>query len=174
MGEGTDNPLVIGTVSTQCWRPMPDRNPSPRDSDAASIWAAEAVRRAKKYPLQSCAVEGGNRNRRGRGKKQRPAAAFADFLSARPVTTKSGKFGYLRIWSFDVDDDQAFIDAASLLVQDLPDRGLIIDIRNNPGGLIWAAERLLQIFTANMVQAHQICVAHNQHYRRNGESRVQS
>ena len=27
------------------------------------------------------------------------------------MTTSKGKFGYLRIWSFDVDDDNAFIEA---------------------------------------------------------------
>jgi hypothetical protein len=113
---------------------------------------AEAVRRAKKYRFNRALWKAETEPALGRGKNQGLAAAFADFLSARPVTTKCGKFGYLRIWSFDVDDDQAFIDAASLLVRDLPDRGLIIDIRNNPGGLIWAAERLLQIFTPNMVQ----------------------
>ena len=29
----------------------------------------------------------------------------------------------------------------------LPQRGLIIDLRANPGGLMWAAERMLQLFT---------------------------
>jgi hypothetical protein len=110
---------------------------------------AEAVRRAKKYRFNHALWKA----ERGRGgKKAKSAKAFADFLSARSVTTKSGKFGYLRIWSFDVDDDEAFIDAASSMLGKLPDRGLIIDIRNNPGGLIWAAERLLQIFTPNVVQ----------------------
>ena len=33
----------------------------------------------------------------------------------------------------------------------LPDRGLILDLRDNPGGFIWAAERLLQLFTPNLV-----------------------
>ena len=58
-------------------------------------------------------------------------AAFADFLSARTVTTKKGKFGYLRIWSFDVDDDDAFIEAATTLIGRLPERGLIIDLRRD-------------------------------------------
>ena len=114
--------------------------------------AAEAVRRAKKYRFNRELWQAEAATVRRGGKKQMPAADFTDFLSARTVTTKSGKFGYLRIWSFDVDDDQAVIDAATLLVRRLPDRGLIIDIRNNPGGLIWAAERLLQIFTPNAVQ----------------------
>lgn len=109
---------------------------------------AEAVRRAKKYRFNHALWQAERRA----GKKKEPAARFADFLSARNVQTAHGKFGYLRIWSFDVEDDQAFVDAASELVQGLSDRGLIIDIRSNPGGLIWAAERLLQIFTPDTVQ----------------------
>src|SRR5207245_2665350 len=42
-------------------------------------------------------------------------------------------------------------EAATALLRRLPDRGLIIDLRGNPGGFIWAAERLLQLFTPNRV-----------------------
>ena len=41
--------------------------------------------------------------------------------------------------------------AAIELIRKLPDRGLIIDLRDNPGGLIWAAERMLQLFTPNAI-----------------------
>ncbi len=76
---------------------------------------------------------------------------YKDFLTARKVDTSSGRFGYLRIWSFDVNDDQEFIEAAIKLLAGLPNRGLIIDLRDNPGGLIWAAERMLQLFTPNQI-----------------------
>lgn len=106
--------------------------------------AAEAVRRAKKLMFNPELWKA----------ERKPARASAgtgyeDFLTARPVA--GGKFGYLRIWSFDVDDDQGFLDAAIQLLNALPDRGLIIDLRDNPGGLIWAAERMLQLFTPNSV-----------------------
>ena len=68
------------------------------------------------------------------------------------MTTRKGKFGYLRIWSFDVNDDQQFLAAVLELLGTLPDRGLILDLRDNPGGFIWAAERLLQLFTSHWVQ----------------------
>ena len=82
-----------------------------------------------------------------RGAKTNVVSAFADFLTARTVRTASGRFGYLRIWSFDVDDDDAFLEAAIVMLRRLPDRGLILDLRDNPGGFIWAAERMLQLFT---------------------------
>jgi C-terminal processing protease CtpA/Prc len=34
----------------------------------------------------------------------------------------------------------------------LPQTGLIVDLRSNPGGLIWAAERALQLFTDATIQ----------------------
>jgi len=103
--------------------------------------AAEAVRRARKYRFNRALwrAERGN------------AADLGDFLTARTVHTRNGSFGYLRIWSFDVDDDQLFLDAAIKLLRRLPDRGLIIDLRSNPGGFILAAERMLQLFTPNPV-----------------------
>jgi len=105
--------------------------------------ASEAVRRAKKLRF----------NRALWKAEQARASAndFSDFLTARTVSTRNGKFGYLRIWSFDVDDDEAFIEAGIALLRRLPDRGLIVDLRTNPGGFIWAAERLLQLFTPNTV-----------------------
>jgi hypothetical protein len=113
--------------------------------------AAEAVRRAKKYRFNRALWRA--ERKPGPGKRAWAGAvpAFADFLSARPVKTDKGTFGYLRVWSFDVDDDQAFVEAAIKLLRGLPDRGLILDLRSNPGGLIWAAERLVQLFTPDHV-----------------------
>jgi peptidase S41-like protein len=113
--------------------------------------AAEAVRRAKKYRFNHELWKKEDKAGPGTRAKAGAAVEFADFLTARTVTTRHGKFGYLRIWSFDVDDDQTFLDAAVTLMRRLPDRGLIIDLRDNPGGLIWAAERMLQLFTPHEI-----------------------
>jgi C-terminal processing protease CtpA/Prc len=77
---------------------------------------------------------------------------FQDAVSARSVPTSHGEFGYLRLWSFDVADDTAYIDEVVEMLRLLPGDGLIIDLRGNPGGLIWAAERLLQLFTPGHVE----------------------
>ncbi len=66
---------------------------------------------------------------------------------ARPVTTPSGRFGHLRIFTFNVDDDVQFVAEFVRLVEQLPPEGLILDVRGNGGGLIVAAERLLQVLT---------------------------
>jgi C-terminal processing protease CtpA/Prc len=55
--------------------------------------------------------------------------------------------GYLRIHTFQVPDVDGFIAEIARILQALPGRGLIIDIRGNPGGDILAGERLLQLLT---------------------------
>lgn len=57
--------------------------------------------------------------------------------------------GYIRIFTFNVDDADVFVNEFVNLVKQLPQTGLIIDVRGNGGGLIYAAERLLQVLTAH-------------------------
>jgi hypothetical protein len=76
---------------------------------------------------------------------------FQDNLAARIVTVNGRDHGYLRLWSFDLSDDDGFVAEVIRLLAVLPQDGLIIDLRGNPGGLIWAAERLLQLFTPSPI-----------------------
>jgi len=86
------------------------------------------------------------------------ANPLPDILKCRVVDTPSGKFGYLRIYSFappfeggpDNFLDQFFSTVISMLGQ-LPQTGLIVDVRGNGGGIIEAGERLLQLFTPNRI-----------------------
>ncbi len=72
-------------------------------------------------------------------------------FAARPLETRRGTLGYLRIWSFAHADDTAVRDEAQRLVTQLPATGLIVDIRGNPGGSIPTAELLLQVLTVRPV-----------------------
>lgn len=114
--------------------------------------AAEQVRRAKKLMFSGelwKAEASGAALARGRDWIPTP---MHDALAARKVEHRTlGELGYLRIWSFDVADDDAFIAEVVRLLELLPGTGLILDLRGNPGGLIWAAERLLQLFTPNRI-----------------------
>lgn len=71
---------------------------------------------------------------------------------AMPVTTSHGTFGYIRIFSFNVNDPDAFVDEFVRLAQALPQEGLIIDVRGNGGGHIHAAERLLQLLAPRRIE----------------------
>jgi C-terminal processing protease CtpA/Prc len=111
----------------------------------------EAVRRAKKmlFSPQLWAAEATNEvtppdQARPSAPGQWLTTKFQDTLAARPLDEHAG---YLRVWSFDVDDDGAFLAEVARLLQQLPQDGLVLDLRSNPGGLVWAAERMLQLFT---------------------------
>jgi hypothetical protein len=143
------------------WRVVdPGRAPSAvRPGSAASLklaanLAAEAVRGAKKLLFAPGAWQadrdGAAADRTGAASGDWLATSLPDVLAARELRTRRRRLGYLRIWSFDVDDD-GFVAEVARLVGQLPQGGLILDLRANPGGLIWAAERLLQLFTDNRV-----------------------
>src|SRR5262249_48554849 len=66
---------------------------------------------------------------------------------ARSVTTSSGTFGHIRIFTFSVDDEDAFVSEFIRLIEQLPQNGLIVDVRGNGGGLIFASEFTLQTLT---------------------------
>jgi hypothetical protein len=83
--------------------------------------SAEAVRRAKKLMFAPHLWA----NDRGESKStvdrhdQLPTA-FQDTLAARPIRARHGTLGYLRIWSFDVDDHEAFVQEVIRLVGPAP------------------------------------------------------
>ncbi len=119
--------------------------------------AAETTRRGKKL-LFAPELWYADQQPRARRRRAEPPVVgewidtdFQDVVAAKIVKTRSGTFGYLRLWSFDVADDVEFIDEVTRLLSMLPPRGLILDLRANPGGLVWAAERLLQLFTPHEV-----------------------
>jgi C-terminal processing protease CtpA/Prc len=114
--------------------------------------AAEQVRRAKKLMFSGKQWKVENQRRQMARDAGWLETRFPDALSARTVQAGPlGDVGYVRIWTFDVEDHEAFVNEMIRLLGQMPDTGLIIDVRGNPGGLIWAAERLLQLFTPNKV-----------------------
>src|SRR5690349_2764081 len=70
---------------------------------------------------------------------------------ARSVVTASGTFGHLRIFTFSVQDPAAFVAEFVRLVELLPAGGLILDVRGNGGGNIFASEFTLQTMTPRRI-----------------------
>lgn len=66
--------------------------------------------------------------------------------------THPGEYGYLRIFTFNVDDADLFVDELAELLAALPPEGLILDLRGNGGGLISAAERALELLSPHPIQ----------------------
>ena len=59
-----------------------------------------------------------------------------------------GEFGYIRIFKFPAEHPRPFVKEFERLLGQLPANGLVIDVRDNPGGKILAAEQLLQLLTS--------------------------
>lgn len=71
---------------------------------------------------------------------------------AMPVDTESGCFAYVRIFSFNHNNPDGFVTEFVRLIEQLPQQGLIIDVRGNAGGSVPAAEQLLQVLTPRIVE----------------------
>lgn len=83
---------------------------------------------------------------------------------ARAVTTPAGNFGHIRIFSFGVQDPEAFVAEFVRLIELLPQNGLIVDVRGNGGGHIFASEFLLQALTPRRITPEPVqftCTALN-------------
>lgn len=80
--------------------------------------------------------------------------SIADVLYALKKTVNGQVLGYIRLFSFDVDDARQFLKKFTSLITKagFPQDGLILDVRGNPGGNIRAAESLLQLFTPNTIE----------------------
>ena len=74
-------------------------------------------------------------------------------LDFEPMTLRCahGEFAYVRIRSFDFDP--AFVLRFMELLKVMPQDGLILDLRENPGGSIQNAEKMLQLLTNKRVRS---------------------
>jgi hypothetical protein len=75
---------------------------------------------------------------------------------ARSVETASGIFGHLRIFTFSVNDPVEFVQEFARLVGLLPAEGLILDVRGNGGGHIFASEFTLQTLTPRRIDPEPV------------------
>jgi peptidase S41-like protein len=75
---------------------------------------------------------------------------------AREVVTPYGTFGQLRIFTFSVQNPVAFRDEFVRLAGLLPQRGLIVDVRDNGGGHIYASEFTLQTMTPRRISPEPV------------------
>jgi hypothetical protein len=77
--------------------------------------------------------------------------SMAGVFRARSVTTAAGTFGHIRIFTFSVHDPEQFVGEFVRLIGLLPQNGLIVDVRGNGGGHIYASEFALQTLTPRRI-----------------------
>ncbi len=75
---------------------------------------------------------------------------------ARTVDIDGATYGHIHIRTFYVQDADGFVQEFVRLLEQMPERGLILDVRGNGGGNIWAAERLLQTLAAAEIEPERM------------------
>jgi Peptidase family S41 len=76
-------------------------------------------------------------------------------LRAQVIEQGNKSYGYLRIYTFDIDPEP-FLEEVIRLLDQMPQNGLVIDVRGNGGGIIWSGERLLQLFTPRSIEPERL------------------
>lgn len=81
-------------------------------------------------------------------------STMPDIFDVQTFDHGARKIGYLRIRTFSVPRDEPFVNEVVRLLEhpDFPKQRMILDVRGNGGGLIWAGERLLQLFTSKSIE----------------------
>jgi hypothetical protein len=82
--------------------------------------------------------------------------AMPGVFRARSVTTPSGTFGHIRIFTFHVDKAGPFVAEFVRLLGLVPQEGLILDVRGNGGGHLHASEFTLQTLTPRRIQPEPV------------------
>ncbi|WP_052646986.1 S41 family peptidase [Paenibacillus terrae] len=95
----------------------------------------------------------------------RSISRYPDTFQFRPVDTPQGQIGYLRIRTFRTFSDpepETFVNEVIRILELLPQRGLIIDVRGNGGGIIMNGERILQLFSSSRIEAERMHFINNE------------
>jgi hypothetical protein len=66
---------------------------------------------------------------------------------ARTLDIAGKSYGHIHIRTFNVEDADGFVQEFIRLAGQVSENGLILDVRGNGGGNIWASERLLQVLS---------------------------
>lgn len=115
----------------------------------------EVVRRSKKALFYPEAMEMERQMAAASGETAASGANVSlmpDVFAFKQVPGSQGNLGYIRIFTFMVTNPDAFVAEFVRIARLLPQNGLIIDVRGNPGGNILAGERLLQVLTPHPIE----------------------
>ncbi|WP_049828318.1 S41 family peptidase [Paenibacillus polymyxa] len=87
---------------------------------------------------------------------------YPNTFQFRPVDTPQGQISYLRIRTFSYPEPETFVNEVIRILELLPQRGLIIDVRGNGGGIIMNGERILQLFSSSRIEAERMHFINNE------------
>jgi hypothetical protein len=120
-----------------------------------ALFAPDAMRRERELALRVESAEVGEEPAEAGeelGLLSPDESHLPDVFLFKSLTVDGRTLGYLRIWTFEFKDVNAFLKEARRILDRLPAEGLIVDIRGNPGGVIQNGELLLQMLTPGTIE----------------------
>jgi Peptidase family S41 len=100
----------------------------------------------------------GKPQHRGAIKREEVQTELRQYLAAWRIETPDQKLGYIRIYSFNAPRDK-FVPEFKKLLACMPKDGLVIDVRDNPGGHISNGEQLLALLGAvRPIEPARLCL----------------
>ncbi|HEU0012659.1 MAG TPA: S8 family serine peptidase [Longimicrobium sp.] len=144
----------------------PDGAPDPRfleyEASLGIDMASDAVREVKQLLFTPDTVIAADERARSGTADARPVEG-EDVLTHLPLVFYARRLdlggrerAYLRIRTFKTHDPDAFVNEFIRLLELLPQDGLLLDVRGNGGGHIFAAERLLQTLTPGRIEPERL------------------
>ncbi|MFP5265174.1 MAG: S8 family serine peptidase [Blastocatellia bacterium] len=116
--------------------------------DAASIQQAESVNIGDEVFGIKGSASPGSVEGAFMGQEIKVKVPWNAAFRARTLDINGTTYGHIHIRTFHFNDDAGFVHEFIRLLEQMPESGLILDVRGNGGGNIWAAESLLQTLTA--------------------------
>ncbi len=126
----------------------------------------DALRHSKKLlyrPQVAAAEQRLARRRAPAAKLARGESTMPAVFEAHPVDTPDGRFGYIRLRTFNVEEGERFVAEFVRLLELMPPRGLILDVRDNGGGVLTNGERLLQLLTPRAIEPEPLQLRNTRH-----------
>jgi len=78
------------------------------------------------------------------------------FFRVKKLDTPNGPIGYIRIFSFNISNEDLFVAEIINIIQWLGEvQGIILDVRGNGGGNIRACENALRLFSSKPIAPHR-------------------
>ncbi|MFI4986194.1 MAG: S41 family peptidase [Alphaproteobacteria bacterium] len=127
---------------------------------------ADAMRHGKTILYKPHVVAAEARLARGRrtaGALKGSESTMPAVFEAGAVRASGGPFGYIRVRTFHVDDGDAFVAEFVRLLALVPQRGLILDVRDNGGGVLSNGEMILQLLTPREIEPEPLQMRTTRH-----------
>jgi C-terminal processing protease CtpA/Prc len=150
-------PWMVGSVYSHIFSPLEDSS----KGDFGLSWGfdhlgclVQAIKKAFFAPkvLKAETVSAGTAPKMAPGKKFKKTS-FPGHFKARTFVHNGKKIGYIRIYSFVTSQPENLAQEFARLIAELSNAaGVILDVRNNGGGNILAAEWMLQSLTKQNIR----------------------